>query len=241
MERHKLFNRRQNLEETIDEYATDLKNIGRQCNFNTLEDDLIRDIFSWNLHPKNQYIKEKILIQKPETLDQAVQLAKQMETTRQQAKTLEESSFIGQVRSISNHNRQRQLTRTSQGINQSSRSRQSSSSRQQSSHQVGKKCGRCMQVHRYKCPAIGVKCKNCGKYNHFAIACKNKNVNLVETECHTSNTNPDNKLYMLGSIHVNNVNKESWQVNLIINSHNVTFLLDTGADTNLLNLKTFHK
>lgn len=241
MERHKLFNRRQNLEESIDNYVTDLKNIGRRCNFDSLEDDLIRDIFSWNLHAKNQYIKEKILIQKPETLDQAVQLAKQLETTRKQAKLLEETSFIGQVQSNSSYRRQRQSTSTSHARDlQSSQSRHTSSSRQQSNNQVNRKCGRCLQVHRYKCPALGVKCKSCGKYNHFAVACKNKNVHFVETEGHSPNIDTNNRLHM-GTIHVNNVNKESWQINLSINSHNVTFLLDTGADTNILNLKTFHQ
>ena len=44
-----------------------------------------------------------------------------------------------------------------------------------------KMCIRCKLNHpQRKCPAIGKKCKKCGKMNHFARACISKNVQTNE-------------------------------------------------------------
>ncbi|KAK9685789.1 hypothetical protein QE152_g37679 [Popillia japonica] len=88
MERHKLFNRTQLLDEDIDVYATDLKNISLSCEFGTLRDNIVKDIFSWNLNNKNQYIKEKILNKNPTSIDKAIEIAKACELSRHQAKQL---------------------------------------------------------------------------------------------------------------------------------------------------------
>ncbi|CAF4798446.1 unnamed protein product [Pieris macdunnoughi] len=65
VERHKLFNRKQGPDEEIETYATDLKNLSIQCNFEGLADDIVKDIFSWNLNSSCSYIRERILIEKP--------------------------------------------------------------------------------------------------------------------------------------------------------------------------------
>lgn len=85
IERHKLFNRKQQADEDLENYATDLKNISLQCEFGELADDLLKDIFSWNIHPSLAYIKEKILIQKPKTFDEALELAKIIRNTKKDA------------------------------------------------------------------------------------------------------------------------------------------------------------
>ncbi|KAK9703506.1 hypothetical protein QE152_g29307 [Popillia japonica] len=88
MERHKLFNRKQLPDEDIDVYATDLKNISLSCEFGTLRDNIVKDIFSWNLNNKNQYIKEKLLNKNPTSIDKAIEIAKACELSRHQAKQL---------------------------------------------------------------------------------------------------------------------------------------------------------
>ncbi|KAI5638868.1 hypothetical protein NE865_08570 [Phthorimaea operculella] len=82
VERHKLFNRRQGDDEELETYATDLKNISLQCEFGTIADSLLKDIFSWNLNEKNSYIKEKLLLDKPTSFDDAVTKAKTMRDSK---------------------------------------------------------------------------------------------------------------------------------------------------------------
>lgn len=240
MERHKLFNRRQGVEETIDDYVTDLKNIGRQCDFLELEDSLMRDVFSWNLNSANQYIKQKILERKPRTFDEAIQLARCLDTTKIQAKTLEDAAvIISPVHTQKQYRQNKDQTKQSNGTKQSSntkRTDQSSTRKSRDNSKSPKKqvdtCHRCSQVHRYKCPAIGVKCKKCGKYNHYAVACRNKQVNCIDRS-------ENNSLFM-GLIRINNIKSDSWCANLSVNNVNINFLLDTGADTNVISSKTFN-
>ena len=97
MERHNIFNRPQGADESIDNYVTDLKNIVRQCAFDIVEDSLVRDISSLNLSSNNHYIMEKILAEKPNMLEDAVQLAKSIEMTNKQIHVLESNSIITAV------------------------------------------------------------------------------------------------------------------------------------------------
>lgn len=232
MERHKLFNRRQGPDESIDDYVTDLKNISKQCLFEKLEDSITRDIFSWNLNSKNQLTKERILCKKPTTLQEAVQLAKNIELTRTQAKALEDTAFVGQVTRRQSRLQSAASSRQVGNRRHSSISRQSSSSRPDT-------CNRCGQFHRFKCPAKGVKCKKCGKYNHFAALCRSKQVHNIELTSQQSSQSNNN--FFMGSIHINSLETKSWQASLSINNKQIIFLLDTGADTNVLTSRTFHK
>lgn len=64
-------------------------------------------------------------------------------------------------------------------------SRSQSSSYPHSSQQSSSKesCGRCGQIHRYKCPAANVKCRSCNRFGHFAQYCfQNRNVRNLESE-----------------------------------------------------------
>ncbi|CAH0730431.1 unnamed protein product, partial [Brenthis ino] len=181
MERHKLFNRRQGIEESIDDYVTDLKNISKKCEFKELEDSILRDILSWNLTPQNQYIKEKILLKKPHTFEAAINIAKCAEITKIQAKTLEDTTFVGQIQTNKQRNRSRHRQHQPNITRQSSRSRQYSSSRRSNTTEQPK-CSRCGQIHRFKCPAKGVKCNKCGKFNHFAAVCHSKQLSRMQLQ-----------------------------------------------------------
>ncbi|CAH0721941.1 unnamed protein product, partial [Brenthis ino] len=142
VERHKLFSRKQAPNESIDTYVTDIKNISHSCEFGALREDLLKDIFSWNCN--NPYYKERILIEKPKTLDEAINIAKRCEATKQQTKALEDASlhFIGRV--------SRSPSRREAAIPRSTTRYQRSASNTSNSRNT---CDRCGQVHRYKCPA----------------------------------------------------------------------------------------
>lgn len=183
MERHKLFNRKQGeIEDLLDTYITDLKNIALQCVFKDLHDDLLKDIFSWNLCNNNHYIKEKIPQEMPKTLDDTIKIAKSLEMSKNQAKQLlsPESTTINILKKLNSHIKPNSPHRRSSTPSHSKHHRSSSSSsqrpRQQPLYHRSQSpsrtiCRKCGQVHRYKCPAFGVQCKICHKRNHFAKMC----------------------------------------------------------------------
>ncbi|CAH2088683.1 unnamed protein product [Euphydryas editha] len=109
-ERHKLFNRRQGDDESIEQYITDLKNIASQCEFKN-QDDILRDIFSWNRNASNQFITERILQEKPQTLEKTIEIAKHQEASRKQAKMLE-STPTATISEVSRRDRTQQSSRS---------------------------------------------------------------------------------------------------------------------------------
>ncbi|KAL4716477.1 hypothetical protein ACJJTC_015905 [Scirpophaga incertulas] len=107
--RHTLFNRKQLPNENLDTYITDLKNIALQCNFGNLQDDLLKDIFSWNLNDGNKYIKEKILQEAPSSLESAIKIAKALEMSRKDTEILtglEANQSISAIQNRSHHQSQ---------------------------------------------------------------------------------------------------------------------------------------
>ncbi|CAH0717674.1 unnamed protein product, partial [Brenthis ino] len=230
VERHKLFSRKQAPNESIDTYVTDIKNISHSCEFGALREDLLKDIFSWNCN--NPYYKERILIEKPKTLDEAINIAKRCEATKQQTKALEDASlhFIGRV--------SRSPSRREAAIPRSTTRYQRSASNTSNSRNT---CDRCGQVHRYKCPAKGTQCRKCKKFNHFVHFCRSKLIKRVQCEETNMLENNNNNSLYVGSIYcIQNNESKPWNVDILINHVNVNFILDTGADTNIISIHTFN-
>ncbi|XP_036317851.1 uncharacterized protein LOC118732852 [Rhagoletis pomonella] len=78
VERYRFFSRKQAEEETIEEFVTVLKNLSLSCEFKTLREDLIRDIFVCGLSPRFKSVKERLLSEVDLKLDKAVAIAKNM-------------------------------------------------------------------------------------------------------------------------------------------------------------------
>lgn len=237
IERHKLFNRKQRTDEDIETFSTDLKNISLNCNLGPVHDDLLKDIFSWNLLCQNT--KERILADKPKTFEAAVELAKHIRNSRLdsgQLRIVYPQEAVAVVSHKQDRHRPLSPSRQSRQPVQVMYKRQSSQSR---TRQVpDNKCHRCGQVHRVRCPAQGKTCRKCHKMNHFASVCRQQ-VNVVQLQDSEDNGQENNNLH-LGLLTVNSVsNSTSYHVKLNINMSSADFLLDTGADTNILSYNTF--
>ncbi|CAH0730453.1 unnamed protein product, partial [Brenthis ino] len=240
IERHKLFNRKQGIDEDLETYPTALKNISLQCAFDALADEITRDIFSWNLNSECTFIKERILMEKPKTFEDAVQLAKTMRNNKIDTRTITQGINNEMVARIHSSGQNRQSK------SQSHR-RLGSSNQSRSSSRPQGNCNKCGQVHRVRCPEVGVTCKSCGKRNHFAIMCHSRrqnNVNVVSVETTTGQNNSEympDCTYFLGSLFLtNNVNTVNpFETQLNINNSQVKFLLDTGADTNIISFNAY--
>jgi len=170
-ERLKFLKRRQQDNETCDQFVTQLRVLVSTCNYINPE-EMLRDQFI--LQVRNNSLREKLLDYAQEhadnlTFQKAIGLAKNFELS---------------IASRSEFNDENQVFKFNK------------SSKQKSSYVSSKKfvCKRCKQNHeRMKCPAYGQKCRKCSKMNHFAICCNSnnfdRNVHLIEDNSHEQERN----------------------------------------------------
>ena len=298
VERIKLFNRKQQIGESLETFLTDLKNKSLTCEFGALQNSIVKDLFIGGLNDDNLHIKEKLLLEDLKELDAVFEYAQKIFLSQNRSKQLVPEVNIITTRSRSHrHYRSptpvksyhRQSSSTSHRYPSPNRSRHQSPNNHQRSHHssysgsrnvspasrntghrrpsrspsrsrspspwrtstarsqpVGNNCSACGQTyHKYKCPAIGVICNTCGKPNHFSKFCrKAKQLNNIEI----SNPEFSDSDYDDHGLFINNINCDSsqssvmsdkWYVKVKIDQQTIKFLVDTGAQTNVMSSKTF--
>ena len=84
-------------------------------------------------------------------------------------------------------------------------------------------------LERKLCPAVGQKCKNCGKVGHFAVKCRSGKFEKV-------NVNDVEDVF-----YINNIGgKDQALVPVTLNdTASVTFQIDTGSSANILPLEVY--
>ncbi|XP_055388170.1 uncharacterized protein LOC129616540 [Condylostylus longicornis] len=104
IERHKFFTCAQKPTESIEDFITGLKNLSLNCEFGTLRESLVRDIFVCGLSQQNIQIKEKLLSEGNISLDKAVEIAKSTVLTRVHSRQIQSNSsdslFVGAVQNM---------------------------------------------------------------------------------------------------------------------------------------------
>ena len=245
-ERHKFFTRSQHMNETIDQYATELRNRAQSCEFGDLTNGLIRDRIICGM--SDDGVRERLLRQEDLTLDKTLQLCRAAEATRAQAKELSSKDekvsvdALGSKRKsfpfAQNHtSRQYQARRppsqsqrpTGQG--QSRTQNQFQQQNQRPFQKSGNSCGRCGYWHgRNYCSAQDKTCKKCGRANHFAKCCRTPVIQQVH-EMQNLEVSEDE---FLVDVVESAKSCDEWKVHLEVNEKPVEFKLDTGAQTNLI-------
>lgn len=243
LERHKFFTRSQRPNESIEDYVTALKNLSLNCEFGSLREDLVKDIFICGLRENLRFIKEKLLNEENIKLEKAVQTAKLLETSRLQALQLDHvastsTTFVGALSSKS-HESQTKGQKMTYKKNFYSKQQSHNDNKKDKKKNKTQICRRCGQVHKYRCPAQGVICKKCKKPNHFAKMCNKKKINAIEVESddQKSTHTEENDLFM-GVIRESN-NSSLWFTTIMISGREVKVQLDTGAQTNVMSFKKF--
>ena len=96
--------------------------------------------------------------------------------------------------------------------------------------QSNKKCYFCSNdCHKRElCPAKNFNCNNCGKKGHFKVVCKSSKVHEVQ-----SDETPENSTF-LGAVFKGKANAKDWMVNVCMDSTEIKFKLDTGADVDII-------
>lgn len=150
-ERYKFLKRKQQPNESCDQFVTQLRTLVSSCEYINPEEAL-RDQFV--LQIRDPKCREKLLDQAQInatslTFERAINLVKNFESTNKQHQEMndaaEESTFG------MNHKQKKPVQ-----------------------HKYGLKslCPRCNYEHpKMKCPAYGQKCRNCNRFNHFEKCC----------------------------------------------------------------------
>lgn len=205
----------------FDNFLVDIKNKAKTCDFGNLEDSLVRDRIVCGIDSKE--MRERLLRDSDLTLTKAANMVRAFEISKMQVSDLEGTHTAAD--SIRKYKRASKQT-------------------EQLEQPTKRKCYFCGTFHkRLACPAYGKTCSKCNKPNHFASVCKSfKKVNEVENKESNSESEIDiNELYIdhIGSSAITQNNELT--INAEINSYEITFKLDTGAQCNIIPITVFNK
>ena len=164
---------------------------------------------------KTAKVRENLLKEKKLTLEKAIDIARAAESTAVQMKVMSAESGLSAVKEKEKE--------------------QSENAPPVSSGWI-KDCRFCGRNHeRRSCPAFGQICAYCKKRNHFVAKCPAKTkVSTVQERFYLSAAGVGNRDREMVTL---TVSKESKP----LSGHDVSFLMDTGAECNLLPLDMYKK
>jgi hypothetical protein len=210
--------------------VTDLKLIAKDCEFEHLEDGLIRDRIVCDTNsPK---VKERLLREDNLTLAKAISLCRADKESRKQITTLNDEEKAHALKKKPTKQR---------SVRHEDNPRKSVP---KMSQDTTFNCGKCGTKHQKRnCPAFGKTCHNCKKPNHFQKFCKSKltrrNVHHLEEDSCDSEED-DN--FFVGSIDKKTeVLEDACFTIYKIQDKTIKFKTDTGSQFNILPLSFFNK
>ena len=215
-ERFLFFTRDQRESETVDQYLTELRQIAANCDFESITpDQLLRDRLVTGT--KTAKVRENLLKEKKLTLEKAIDIARAAESTAVQMKVMSAESGLSVVK-------------------EKEKEKEQSENVPSVSSGWIKDCRFCGRNHeRRSCPAFGQICAYCKKRNHFVVKCPAKSkVSSVQERFYLSAAGVGNGGREMVTL---TVSKESNP----LSGHDVSFLMDTGAECNLLPLDVYKK
>ena len=158
---HKFRKCAQNEKESIDEFYTRLRSLAENCEFENKSKEIKMQI----IHNCRSNKLRKHALQKSMTLEEILALERSMEISTLRAE---------------------EMSAKSERVNKIEKFQEKKTEKKNISK---KKCFRCAKPwpHEGQCPAMNKICSNCGKRNHFSVACKSKKaVNNIEEEMEES-------------------------------------------------------
>ena len=196
-ERYKLFNRAQETGEILEAFHAALTAQAAKAELGTLEDELVRDLFISKM--KNVVLQDTLTFETfspEEVLKRALKFEQSKQTTQAFQKANSLTASAGQIHGTmkikqepimnignKNDNYRRQSSNTYKKKSYSDKIE----GRNPIDSKTCTRCGRLFgEVHLKKCRAMGKKCKNCSKPNHFAKMCKSQQVNEIAEKSSSS-------------------------------------------------------
>ena len=208
-ERFLFFTRDQRESESVDQYLTELRQIAANCDFESITpDQLLRDRLVTGVRIAK--VRENLLKEKKLTLEKAIDIAHAAESTAAQMKVMSAESGLNVLK-------------------EKEKEKEHTNSVPSASNDRIKDCKFCGRNHeRRNCPAFGQVCAYCKKKNHFVAKCPTKSkVSTVQERFYLSVAGTGRGGREMVTLTV------SKKANACT-GHKVAFLMDTGAECNLL-------
>ena len=222
--------RRQKEDEPFVSFATELRVLVKDCNYDKPE-DMVRDRIVAGIN--SDEVRRQLLTEGDKlTMIQAIQIATAHETTQAQLKSMAsgnklELDFIkkGKKKEHSSHDRPKHDSRSETKFF----------------------CKNCGSEHgKRQCRAFGKECNWCLKMNHFESQCyfkKKGGKRVTKKTVHALEEDSEDEFF-IGSIEQNEQKNTAFAHVELTEGETVTnvrFKIDTGAQANILPLKTFNK
>ena len=153
-EQNQLTQRAQMQGKPFDDYLISLRSMICACNYGAIQDTLLRDKIVHGI--RNNDSRQKLLQEAKLTLATAISTCRAAESTSAQAKAISIKDNVHALTAYSTRNRRRQATVTARVP------------------QTCQCCGRRHEKGPRQRPALGKTCSKCGKANHFASVCRQK-------------------------------------------------------------------
>ena len=241
-ERARFMERKQGENESFEEFLRDLYSLISTCQYDD-SDDMLLDRIVQGLY--DSQVRQKLELQEDLTLAKAIQIARQHELVKCQAKV----TNVDRVSSASKpwrHRDQNPSQKSSQDSHTQARQKQRDRTYDRNFERRSTVCSRCGMTHKsHKCPASGKTCNFCKKTGHFIKVCRKRlksKVDEVEREPELGNATEEDfaaSNYWIGEARMCDDNCPPWEVILPINGTKVQFKIDTGADITILDKNTY--
>ena len=221
--------RKQREDETFAAFATDLRVLVKDCNYENSE-DMVRDRIVVGI--TNEEVRRILLTEGDNlTMRNAIQIATTHETTQAQLKSMASG---GKLELDAVHKKGKQRGQNNSGT--------SGNPRQENTTFLCKNCGR--EHKRRECRAFGKRCNWCSKLNHYEDCCiakKNGEPRKTQRKVHTLEEEEDD--FFISSIEGDKTQSAFANVELTEGDTvtNIRFKIDTGAQANILPLNLFKK
>lgn len=224
-ERARFHSRTQEAGESVEQYIRHLYELAAHCDFHEKEEE-IRDRLVIGIKDKD--LSLKLQMTSDLTLKKAVDMARHSELVKQQNSEAGASGHVDEVKSKVYKNKWKKTQYEAAGGRKENEK---------------KNCGRCGRRHaRDKCPAKDRECNKCHKIGHFANKCKTRMIQEVTEEVDSLFLGSINETMTKNEATVDEVITDTeppWRTTLVICHTPVSFKIDSGADTTIINEATY--
>ena len=165
-ERAKFNNRRQEPQETVDSFITDLYCLSEFCEYRDLREDMIRDRIVVGLIDTK--LSERLQLIHDLTLKRAIDMARQSELVKKQQEILR-STEAAKIEAISRKKPAFKKTPNKPQNQASGKNRRSAATKK-----TCQRCGSAENHARENCPAKDSTCHSCKKRGYYARVCRSK-------------------------------------------------------------------
>ena len=224
----------QHEDETVDQFASRLRELSAHCEFHDVERELKSQI---ELGTSNKKVRRYAFRSPDLKLEELLLYARTLEHTELQAKDIEHAPSPRHAAEV------QKVTPSAKPFSKQSHKRKSVVK----GKSAEKKCYNCGYSYPHvtkPCPAKGKRCNNCQKTGHFAQVCRSKAPSVIK-EVASSETRPessdsDGSLYAIDS--VNAVGKlPAFKIMVAFEAVKIPFYIDTGSSVNILDGTTLQK